>query len=119
MGDALAGTMGDIHDRPDLALEDVLKAGDGKDGAQQIAGHGSVHKRGIARIGRNVDAQVRARRRDVQAKGEALNTESFTQESFGLRKLIHGDSQIKVQADHWVCVGIHGLPVDHAIAMIG
>jgi hypothetical protein len=70
-----AGSSRLVRRRPDLALEHVLERRDGQRVAQDLERRRPIDESRVARIRLDLDAQIGAFRRDVEAVGELLDAE--------------------------------------------
>src|SRR5262249_45090822 len=70
----------------------------------------------VARIPLELNAQIRAGRRDVDAVREVLGDDVRPERHPGALELAGGDGDIEVEADERLDIRVHGLASDDAIA---
>ena len=113
---ARARTSRVVCDRPDLALQEILDAGDGQAEPEHVARNCAIDERGVARIDLNLDSEVRAGLRHVETVREALDDEGLAQECVHAWQLIGGHGEVEIQAHDGLGVGVDGLTVYQAVA---
>lgn len=116
--EAFGSASGGIGSGPELALHQVIEAGDGQLETQDLAGDGAAGKRGVTGVDGDLQAQPASGQLGIDRVRVFLDHEAARAER--LDEAGHGHhGEVRIERDHWLDVMIHGQAPDEAEWLAG